>query len=898
MIKVPLSWLRDYVNLTLSPEELAAGLTLRGLEVAEIIRVGQDWDKVVVGQVEKIEKHPNADRLVVLQVSDGNTVYQVVTGAFNLKEGDKIPLALPGAKLIDGHKLVDEQAAGKRTAPLLASGDLPYFTVKAGKMRGMESTAVAVAALELGISEDFDGIVVLNTEFPVGETLAAVLGDIILDIELSPNLGRALSMIGIAREVAAMTGEKVYLPEIQVTEGGPPVTEKISVNIEDPDLCPRYSLMVIEGVKIGPSPDWMQNRLSGAGIRPINNIVDITNYVMLEIGQPLHAFDYDDIAGKQIIVRRATPGEKIQTIDHKDHELASDVLLIADAERGIAMAGVMGGADSEVKDTTVNVALEGANFDPANVRKTGRGLFSTVSEAAKRFERSVDIELTTLGVRRGIQLMQELAGGTVNRGIIDVYPQPRSPHTIELPLSEIPRILGITIPRDEVVKMLEALEFEIAELRSDGSYQFRNDNKQYTIMVSETVSNSDLLMVRVPTYRNDVIIKADLIEEIARQYGYDKIPESRLKGELPPQVPNLAYEFEDKLREILTSSGLFEIITYPLVSLDSLKNLHAALGDSAPQADPGGPHLHHLHWTDPKDLMMLANPLSSEHEVMRPTMLGSTLEIVAENRRFVDRVTVFEIGRVYLKKEGELLPDERRTLSLAMTGRRAPLSRFNPKVAEADRMDFFDLKGVLEHLLERLNLAQTEVQFEPVAAGDHPALHPGRAVEIFESEPAKSASKKSDTWIDKLETTAGRKRLGYLGEIHPKVAEAFGLAPQERLVVGELDLELLLPLVERERYQAVTRMPVILQDMAIVVSDETPAGKVQKLIQETGGKLLKEVTLFDIYRGKPVPEGKKSLAFRLAFHPVDKNLTEEEVSKIRQRIEGRLAREVGAETRA
>jgi phenylalanyl-tRNA synthetase beta chain len=882
MIKVPLSWLRDYVNLTLSPEELAAGLTLRGLEVAEIIKVGQDWDKVVVGQVETIEKHPNADRLVVLQVTDGNATYQVVTGAFNLKAGDKIPLALPGAKLIDGHKLVDDQTAGKRTAPLLESGDLPYFTVKAGKMRGVDSTAVAVAALELGISEDFDGIVVLNPEYPVGETLTAVLGDVILDIELSPNLGRALSMVGVAREVAAMTGEKVYLPEIFVREAGPATTEKISVKIQDPDLCPRYDMMVIEGVKIGPSPSWMQSRLSAVGIRPINNIVDITNYVMLEIGQPLHAFDYDDIAGKQVIIRRARPGEKIQTIDHKDHELDSDVLLIADAERGIAMAGVMGGAESEVKDTTVNVALESANFDPANVRKTGRGLFTSVSEAAKRFERTVDIELAPMGVRRGMQLMQELAGGTVTRGLIDVYPQPRSPHIIELPLSEIPRILGITIPRAEVVKMLEALEFEIAEMRPDGSFQFRYDPKQYTIIVSETTSTPDILMVRVPTYRNDVTIKADLIEEIARQYGYDKVPESRLEGELPPQVPNLPYEFEDKLREILTAAGLFEIITYPLVSLESLRNLHAALGDPAPQTDPGGPHLHHLNWADPEHLLTLANPLSSEHEVMRPTMLGTTLETVTENRHFVDHITIFEIGRIYIKKEGELLPDERRTLSLAMTGRRIPLSRFNPKVTEADLIDFFDLKGVLEHLMERLNLADTEIQFMPVAAGDHPALHPGRAVEIIAKGQGKDAKS---------------VRLGYLGEVHPKVAEAFQLDPLERIAVAELDLELLLPLVQRERYEAVTRIPVVTQDLAIVVSDETPAGQVQKLIRETGGKLLKEVTLFDIYRGKQIGEGKKSLAFRLAFHPQDKNLTEEEVSKIRQRIEGRLVREVGAETR-
>jgi phenylalanyl-tRNA synthetase beta chain len=873
MIKVPLSWLKDYVDITLSPEELAKGLTLRGLEVAAIIRTGAGWDKVIVGQVERLGKHPNADRLIVLQVTDGRQFYQVVTGAMNLKEGDRIPLALAGARLIDGHKMMDELHQGKRTAPLLSSGDLPYFTVKPGKMRGVESNAVAVAALELGINEDFVGIVVLDPAAPLGAPLADVLGEVILDIELSPNLGRALSMIGIAREVAAMTGQKVRLPQIHIREAGPPVTEKASVRIDAPDLCSRFSLMVIEGVQIAPSPDWMQRRLIAAGIRPISNIVDVTNYVMLEVGQPLHSYDYDMLHGHQFIVRRAKPGEKIETIDHKDHDLSEEVLLVADADRGVGMAGVMGGADTEISDTTINVALEGANWNPANIRKTARNMFSTVSEAAKRFERSVDIESTVLGVRRGIQLMQELAGGTVAKGMLDVYPNPRSPHVIELPLSEIPRILGITIPKDEVVKMLEALEFEIAHLKPGGSYQFEEDSNQYTIIVSDVPANSDVLMVRVPTYRNDVTIKADLIEEIARMYGYDKIPETRLQGELPPHVSDLEWQFEDRLRDILTGAGLSEIITYPPVSLRVLQLLNASASSSA----DGSVHW----WADPDKLLKLANPLSAEHEYMRPTLMASTLETVAENRRFNERVALFELGRVYLLQPDQSLPDERRTLTMAMTGPRDLLSRYHPKVTNAaDEFDFYDIKGVVENLLERLNCSAASLEWEPLGQSETPAMHPGRTACLYV----------------RLED-GSRLRLGIVGEVHPKVVEAFDLNPLERVALAELDMAALMKVVRKEIYQVVPRLPVVTQDLAIVVADETPAGQVQRLIRETGGALLREVTLFDLYRGKPIPEGKKSLAFRLAFQPVDRTLTEDEVTKIRQRIEARLVKELKAETR-
>lgn len=873
MIKVPLSWLKEYVDITWTPQQLAAGLTLRGIEVEAIIQVGAEWDKVVVGEVISVEKHPNADKLVVVQGTDGQQQYQIVTGAWNLKPGDKFPMALPGARLIDGHKLMDEKIAGKRTGDLL-SGDVPYFTVKGGKLRGLESQTVAVAALELGVSEEFEGIVVLDPNAPVGAPLQQVLGDTILDIDISPNLGRVLSMVGMAREVAAMTGVPYRLPHIQIHEDGSPVSEKIKVEIEAPDLCSRFSMMVIEGVKIGPSPEWMQRRLRAADQPVINNIVDITNYVMLEVGQPLHAYDYDHIHGREIVVRRAQPGEKMETIDHVDRTLNPDILLVADAERGVCIAGVMGGADSEIKDTTVNVALEGANWNPFNIRATARGMFDKVSEAAKRFERTVDVELTTLGVRRAIQLMQQYAGGKVAKGMIDNYPTPKAHHVIEFPLSEIPRLLGIEVPTNEVIAMLHTLEFEIAHVRPDGSYQFGETDNETIIMVREEQghSNGDVIMVRVPTYRNDVTIPADLVEEVARMYGYDKIPETMLRGALPPQSTNYAILIDEKVRDILTGAGLDEIITYPLVALDDLKKLHKAVSEDSSTAP------HHLHWSDPDALLKLANPLSTEHEYMRPTLLASILNTLSENRRFVERVAIFEIGHVYLKKEGQPLPEERRTLDLALTGPRLPLSRYNPNLKEAERFDFFDIKGVIEELLVRLGIPASQISYEPLPTGESPMLHPGRAAGVY------------------IQRAGQKQRLGVLGEAHPVVVEAFDL-PAERVAIAEIDLQAVPALIEREQYQTVTRLPVSSQDLAVVVDEDTPAGRVQALIRETGGKLLTDVTLFDLYRGKPIAEGKKSLAYRLTFQPQDKTLTEDEVTKLREKIEKRLTREVGAEFR-
>jgi len=832
MIKVPISWLKDFVDITWTPEEIGRGLTLRGLEVEAIIHTGADWDKVVVGQVLKTEKHPNADRLGVVQITDGTRTYQVITGAMNLKEGDKCPLCLPGARLIDGHKLSDE---GKLVGALERKrSELPYFTVKAGKMRGVESDAVAAAELELGVSEEFEGIMVLEPDAPVGMPLEQVLGDVILDLDLSPNLGRALSIYGIAREVAAMTGQKIKPLKFEVKEEGPAIQEKISVKIEATDLCPRFSLMLIEGVKVGPSPLWMQRRLRATDQPVINNIVDITNYVMLEIGQPLHAFDYKEIRGQKLIVRRAKEGEKLETIDHVERTLSPEILLVCDTGGPSAMAGIMGGAGSEIKDDTQTVALEGANWNPFYVRATARAMFAKVSEAAKRYERTVDVESTTLGVRRAIQLMHEYAGGTIATGIIDEYLDPKPLRVLDFPLSEIDRLLGISVPKAEVITMLEQLEFQIED-------------------------RGESLLLTVPSYRNDVTIKADVVEEVARMYGYDKIPETRLSGVLPEQTTNELLGFEEKIRDVLVGSGLSEVITYPLISMAELEKLSIA----APAGTP---------WSDPTKLLKLANPLSSEHEYMRPTLLSSVIGILSENRRFVERVAIFEVGRVYLTRPDNPLPDERRTLAIAMSGARLPLSRFTP-VKEVEKVDFYDLKGAVETLLARLDIPASSLSFE--VASDSPALHPGRAANVFVNKDNEKI------------------HIGMLGELHPKIAAAFEL-PEERVAIAEFDLETLLKVREVQRYKTVTRLPVLTQDLAVIVDEDTPAARISHYIRETGGKVLANITLFDLYRGKPIPEGKKSLAYRLTFQPEERNMTEEEANKLREKIEKRLAREVGA----
>ncbi len=837
-MRVPLSWLKEYVDITLPVEELAERLTLAGLEVAAVehVQVPEDrpaWDpeKIVVGEVVEVRPHPNADRLTLAVVNyGGDEPETVVTGAPNIKVGDtglKAPFALRGARLYDGH--VD---------------GWKLSTLKPGKIRGIRSEAMICSEKELGLRDSHEEVLLLPYDAPVGVPLADYLDlfsipahDIVLDLDLTPNLARCLSIIGVAREVAALTGQHFRLEEPQMLAEGPSIEGQIEIEIADPDLCARYSATLIKGVKIGPSPYWMQRRLTLAGMRPISNIVDISNYVMLEWGQPLHAFDYHELRGRTddgppaIIVRRARPGEIMTTLDDVQRSLAPDMLLITDPGGPIAVAGVMGGFESEVTWETTDILLESASFDNISNRRTSQAL-KLPSEASQRFSRGIPASLTIPAVKRATELMRQLAGGVIAQGIADAYPVPQKTVTVETTPVEVERIMGVAVERDEIVRILESLEFQVRAAEGD----------------------EDRLLVTVPDHRLDVEFPADLTEEVARVYGYDKIPTTLMSDELPPQRRDFALEREEQVRDILAGCGLTEVITYSMTNLESVGRLGLDEGELREE-----------------NYIRLANPLTSEREYMRRTLMNHLLETLRDNLRFTDRVALFEVAQVYLPKEGEPLPDEPRHLGIVMSGLRLARSWL---AASAEPMDFYDLKGVVETLLNRLGIA--EYSFGPT---EHPTFHPGRTAEL------------------RLSAT-GDKPLAVLGEVHPLVREAFDL-PGQPVCLAEFDLEALLAQVQAVRpMQPISRFPPVVEDLAIVVAEQMPAQRVQEVIVRAGGELLTQVTLFDVWRGGQVPAGKKSLAYALTYQGWDHTLGPDEVNRVRERILQQLAEELGAELRA
>ena len=832
-MKVPLSWLKHYVDIILPIDELAERLTLAGLEVAAIERIGLPgadlpWDpaKIVVGRIVAVRDHPNADRLVLADVDYGGPALEtVVTGAPNLFEYKrqagldlKVIFAMEGAELYDGH------AEGGQTMRL-----------KRTRIRGVPSRAMVCSEKELGLGPDHTGIILLPDDAPApGTPLVDYLGDVVLDLDLTPNLARCFSMVGVAREVAALTGAPLHLPDASMLAEGDPVDEQVEIVIEDPELCHRYSATIIRGVEIGPSPSWMQRRLTLAGMRPINNIVDVTNYVMLELGQPLHAFDYDLLlerarrSGRQvpaIIMRRAREGERMATLDGIERVLGADMLMITDTAGPVAVGGVMGGAETEIDETTDNILLESASFDFISNRRTAQTL-KIPSEATARFGRGVPASGTVDAARRASELMRALAGGTIARGVADEYPVPQPEIRVLLPVGEVERILGVSVPKAEIASILAGLQFDI-------------------------VDQGDALLVTVPMHRLDVQIPADLIEEIARVYGYDRIPTTLIDDELPPQRSNLELEREERVRDLLVGAGLQEIITYPLGNLESFARLR-----------PGEPP------PDAADYVRLANYLTSEREFMRRTLMASALETVRDNLRFTPRVAVFEVGRVYWPRQGQVLPDEPRHLSIALTGPRRPRSWLE---AEPERFDYFDLKGIVEALLDGLHLDQ--VAYVPA---EHPTFRPGRVAAL---------------------SVAGAE-VGLLGEVHPAVCEAYELGAR-RVCLAELNLERLLGgAAEMVQVEPVSSYPAVYEDLAVVVDRDVPAAQVRALIERAGRPMLREVTLFDVYEGAQVGEGKKSLAYALTYQADDRTLDADDAAQIRARIVRRLEHELGARLRS
>lgn len=849
---VPLSWLKDFVDIELSPLELAHRLTLAGLEVEQVTFVGlplpegktEDhtgshhrletnvsglaWDPktIVVGEVREVMPHPNADRLVLLRLFDGVQEHTVLTGAPNtfeykgkgpLEKPLKVAYAREGAQIFDGHKPGQE-----------------LTKIKRAKIRGVESYSMACSEKELGISDAHEGVIILDDDAPIGQPLADYMGDVVFDITIMPNIARAANILGVAREIAALTGKELKQPSFEVPWSGKSIEGRVSIEIRDPELNPRFVLGLIEGVSIVPSPYWVQRRLRLAGMRPINSIVDATNYVMLEVGEPLHAFDFDILVeragGKapKIITRLPEPGETLTTLDDIHRELDEFTVLVADTKGALSLAGIMGGAASEVSDTTKNVLLEGASWNYVNIRRTVAAQ-NLSSDAAYRFERGVHPTVAILGVQRGLAMMAELGGGTIAKGLIDAYPEPVQDPCVEITPGDVDRWLGIQLQPQELADILRRLDFKV-EVKGE------------------------IIRATVPDHRLDISEgitgKADLMEEIARIYGYDRIPETQIADTIPPQYGNRLLEGEERMRDLLVSLGLQEVVTYRLTSIER----------EARMLSPGTV-------PDDRPYITLANPIVSDRVVLRHSLLVNLLEVIERNARIRPRIAIFEIGSVYLAAEEGKLPEEPLRLAIAITG---PRTHPAWQGSDSEIMDFYDLKGILTAFLDALLLEDISY-----AVHDHPVFHPGKSARIL----------------------LGDKQLGVFGELHPLVHERYEFF-EAPIMAAELNLDSLLQAIpESHEIQPVPAFPPVLEDLAVVVDEGTPSEQVRAVIQKAGGDLLIEVRLFDLYRGEQIAVDKKSLAYALVYQAPDRTLTDKEVAKLRARIVKKLESELNAKLR-
>lgn len=810
-MRISVNWLSDYVDLP-PVEELAKRLTAVGFEVEGIERAGANLAGVVAARILASEKHPNAEKLSVTRVDAGQgEPLQIVCGAKNYQVGDVVPLATVGTELPGG------------------------VHIAKAKLRGIESFGMLCSARELGLDEDARGLLILDRAIAPGTPVAKALGldDTFLEINVTPNRPDALSHVGIAREVAAAIGAKVKLPAPRLGETGGPVADAVKVRIEAPDLCARYAARVVENVKIGPSPAWLARRLEGCGIRSISNVVDATNFVLLELGHPLHAFDLDKVAGREIVVRTAQPGEKLTTLDGKERALAPDDLVIGDQERGSALAGVMGGAVSEISDTTTRVLIESAWFQPSSVRRTSRR-HGLKSEASYRFERGADPGMVIPAVDRCAALIAELAGGTVRRGIVDAHPRPHKPVEVRLRWSRPAAVLGTEVPKEESARILNGLGFEARAIDAEGA----------TFVV--------------PSHRVDVSLEEDLVEEIARTKGYDAIPETLPGNAVKTPAEPVDAQVLARVRDALEAGGFSEAVNFSFVSEQDLAPLgyevYAGAGDRAIPA------------------IRLQNPISAELVLMRTSLVPSLLRTAAKDRRQrVEDVRVYEIARTYAPRAVQGPRDAPATEALqiggVLMGRRHPAGW----AVGSDAVDFYDAKAAVTAVLEALGIA--DVRW---TAGADTWQHPRTSA--------------------RLEVGSGdaTEVVGVVGELHPRVAEAFEL-PR-----GVFAFELYGEALVRHarlvpRYAPIPRLPAVLRDLAVVVADAVQVADVLAAVREE--PLVDDAALFDVYRGAPIPAGRKNLALAIRYRAADRTLTDADADAAHARIVKRLAERLGAELR-
>lgn len=801
-----LSWIKAYVpDLDVTAQEYTDAMTLSGTKVEGYEKLDADLDKIVIGQIEKIEKHPDADKLIICQVNVGTETVQIVTGAPNVKEGDKVPVVLDGGRVAGGHEPGQRVAGG--------------IKIKKGKLRGVESCGMMCSIEELGSDRNMYpeapeyGIYIFGDDAVVGESAIKALGldDVVFEYEITSNRVDCFSVVGIAREAAATFGKEFHPPVVTPTGNDEDVNDYIKVRVENTDLCPRYCARVVKNIKIGPSPKWMQRRLASVGIRPINNLVDITNYVMEEYGQPMHAYDLDTIAGHQIVVRNAEKGEKFVTLDGQERDMDDSVLMICDGEKAVGIAGIMGGENSMITDHVQTMLFEAACFDGTNIRKSSKKV-GLRTDASGKFEKGLDPNNAQAAIDRACQLVEEMGAGEVVGGMVDVYGKKKEPVRVPFDADAINALLGTDIPEADMLGYFEKIGLEY---------------------------DADAREVIAPTFRHDLFRLADLAEEVARFYGYDNIPTTLPSGEATTGKLSFKNRVEDVAKDIAEFCGFSQGMTYSFESPKVFDKLLLDEDDVLRQAIP------------------IMNPLGEDYSIMRTISLNGMLTSLATNyNRRNKNVRLYEMGNIYLPKSLPLteLPDERMQFTLGMYG----------------EGDFFSMKGIVEEFFEKVGLHKKET-YDPNAGKNF--LHPGRQANIIYE---------------------GRV-VGYLGEVHPQVADNYGIG--ERAYVAVIDMPEIVELATFDRkYEGIAKYPAVSRDISMVVPKEILVGQIEEVIEKKGGAYLESYKLFDLYEGAQIKPGFKSVAYSITFRAKDRTLEEADVSAAMKKILKALE-EMGIELR-
>lgn len=803
-MRVSLNWLKEYVDIEMSPEELAGQMTMSGLEVESVEPVGQSLGEIVAARIHSIRTHPKADRLFVCDVDTGAKILPVVCGATNLAEGFMVPLALPGTRLPGG------------------------ITVEESRIRGEPSIGMLLAEDEMGLTDDHSGIMILPPRVRPGERVSSALAleDWALEVSITPNRPDCTSVIGIAREIAAMTGQRLRRPEIRIREEGRRIENLAGVTIQDPEGCPRYVAGMITGVGIKPSPFWMRYRLHVCGLRGINNVVDVTNYVLLELGQPLHAFDYDRLQENRIVVRRAHEGEPFTTLDGKTHTLGSDNLMICDGRRPVALAGIMGGLNSEIFEGSRNVLLESAYFDPITIRRGSKRL-GISTEASYRFERGIDVGGVITALRRALMLMQELAGGDVAEGVIDCYPKPVNRARIHLRVDKTNRFLGTSLSGDAMAGYLTALEMEVEP------------------------SGAGDLLVQPPTFRVDLVREVDLMEEVARLEGYDKIPVTSPPVRASEEKDDPGVQLSDRVRDIMAGCGFTEVISYSFVSPESADLLDARQG------------------SDLRSFVKIMNPLNQDQCVMRTSLLPGLLATWKINFSYGEKdLRLFEWGKVFLRRGEDELPEEKHFLAGFITGLSQPKEWFT----EERGADFFDIKGPVEELFSALKVR--DIGFEK-AKDPIPGFDSSSCAAVYVSGEA----------------------VGFVGAASPQVMVNMDLEGEGPFLF-EIDMEKLrVHIPEAVRFEPLARYPAVFRDLSIVVASGVESAGIGEIIRREGEGLIESVTLYDLFTGGKLGSGEKALAFRISYRSRETTLDGKEVNRVHERIIENVCRETGGRLR-